>query len=91
MEKFLSIPVTGHGNQLISATNILFIKQASYAKTAIRYKDGGVVEITHAAVSNDDFRDFLQENLIAALQTSWATPVLLTDPPVAVSVIYLKL
>jgi hypothetical protein len=90
MEKFLSIPVIGHVNQLISATNILFIRQASYLKTGIYYKDGSVVEITHAAVSNDDFRDFLQENLIAALQNSWAIPVLLIDPPVAVSVIYLK-
>lgn len=90
MEKFLSIPVTGHGNRLISATNILFIRQASHAKTAIRYKDGRVLEITHATVSNDDFRDFLQENLIAALQASWSIPVLLTAPPVAVSVIVIK-
>jgi hypothetical protein len=89
MEKFLSFPLTGSTTQLVSATGIAIIEQASAITTTIAYKagnsSGDIITITHASVSNDDFRDFVQKQVVAALQKPWTEPVLEVVPPVAVS------
>ena len=76
MEKFLSIPVTDQQNQLVSATGIVLIVQASTTTVAIHYKsstgtDG--VTITHAAAAagSEAMRDAIQDAVVSALTTSW--------------------
>jgi hypothetical protein len=76
MEKFLSIPVTNEQNQLLSATGIVLIVQASTTTVTVHYKSStgtDVVTITHAAApaSNEAMRDALQDAVVAALGTSW--------------------
>jgi len=73
MEKFLSIPVTGQQDQLVSATDIKLIKQASTTTVTITYGGGKVVTITHATAGAGDRtqRDAIQSAVIAALQTVW--------------------
>jgi hypothetical protein len=74
MEKFLSIPVTGQQDQLVSATDIKLIKQASTTTVTITYGGGKVVTITHATnagASDRTQRDAIQSAVIAALQTVW--------------------
>jgi hypothetical protein len=93
MEKFLSFPISGSTTQLVSVTGIVIIEQASATTTTIAYKagnaSGDILTITHGSVANDDFRDFVQDQVRAALQTSWTNPVLTVVPPVAVSNIVL--
>jgi hypothetical protein len=48
MEKFLSIPVTNEQFQIVSATDIKLIEQASTTTVTITYGGGKVVTITHA-------------------------------------------
>ena len=76
MEKFLRFPISGSTYILVSATNIALISQLTGTTTAIYYKSGGsatdVVTITHASLINDGFRDFVQNQVINALQTPWA-------------------
>jgi hypothetical protein len=76
MEKFLKIPVTSEQFQIVSATGIVLIEQASTTTVTIAYKgDAGtdVVTITHAAAGAGDetMRDAIQDAVIAALQTPW--------------------
>lgn len=76
MEKFLSIPVTNEQNQLLSATGIVLIVQASTTTVTVHYKSStgtDVVTITHAAApsGNEAMRDALQDAVVAALGTSW--------------------
>jgi hypothetical protein len=76
MEKFLSIPVTDQQNQLVSATGIVLIVQASTTTVVINYKSStgtDVVTITHAAAGAGDesMRDAIQSAVVAALGTSW--------------------
>jgi len=89
MEKFLSFPISGSTTQLVSATGIVLVEQASATSTTIAYKGGStgtdILTITHASVSDDDFRDFVQEQIAAALTTEWTRPVFVVNPPVAVS------
>jgi hypothetical protein len=89
MEKFLKFPISGSTYRILSITGVLLVTQASATTTTLTYKNPNtsvdVVTITHASVSNDDFRDFVQKQIEAALQTSWAHPVYTVKPPVAVS------
>lgn len=76
MEKFLSIPVTSEQNQLVSATGIVLIVQASTTTVAIHYKSStgtDVVTITHAAAGagSEAMRDAIQAAVVSALTTSW--------------------
>ena len=76
MEKFLSIPVTNEQQQLVSATGIVLIVQASTTTVAIHYKSStgtDVVTITHAAApsGSEAMRDAIQDAVVAALGTSW--------------------
>ena len=73
MEKFLSIPVTNEQNQLVSATGIVLIEQASTTTVTISYSGGQVVTLTHATAGAgvEAERDAIQNAVIAALQTPW--------------------
>jgi hypothetical protein len=92
MEKFLSIPVTGEQNQLVSATGILLIEQASTTTVTIAYKSGStgtdILTITHATAGAGDetMRDAIQNAVIAALTTAWTKPAFVVNNlPYAVS------
>ena len=87
MEKFLSIPVTSEGNQLVAATNIVLIDAASATATTtvITYAGGKVVTLTHAAQVAFSMRDAIQNGVANALQTSWTNPVYEITVPQAVS------
>jgi hypothetical protein len=73
MEKFLSIPVTSEQRQLVQATGIILIEQASTTTVTIVYGGGKVVTLTHATAGAGDEtqRDAIQNAVVAALQTSW--------------------
>jgi hypothetical protein len=89
MEKFLSIPVTGQSNQLVSANNVILVETAEDSATAlttlITYAGGEIVTITHAAQVAFSMRTAVQDAIVSALQTSWHTPVYTMNPPQAVS------
>ena len=91
MEKFLSIPVTNEQNQLLSATGIVLIAQASTTTVAVYYKSStgtDVVTITHATApaSDESMRDAIQSSVVAALGTSWTNVAYeVTNLPFAVS------
>jgi hypothetical protein len=76
MEKFLSIPVTNEQRQLLSATGIVLIVQASTTTVTVHYKSStgtDVVTITHATAGagSEAMRDAIQNAVVAALTTSW--------------------
>ena len=73
MEKFLSIPVTSEQNQLVQASGIILIEQASTTTVTIVYGGSKVVTLTHATAGAGDEtqRDAIQNAVVAALQTSW--------------------
>jgi hypothetical protein len=89
MEKFLSIPVTSAGNQLVSATNVILVEAAADSATAtsttITYSGGKVVTLTHAAQVAFSMRDAIQDAIVNALGTSWTYVVFPTSVPQAVS------
>jgi hypothetical protein len=87
MEKFLSIPVTSAGNQLVAVTNVILVDAASATATAtaITYAGGKVVTLTHAAQVAFSMRDAIQNGIANALQTSWTNPVYAITVPQAVS------
>lgn len=87
MEKFLSLPVTSQGNQLISATNVILVDAASATATAttITYAGGKVVTLTHAAQVAFSMRDAIQNAIVNALGTSWTHVVFPTSVPQAIS------
>jgi hypothetical protein len=92
MEKFLKIPVTSEQYQLVSATGIVLIEQASTTTVTIAYKSGStstdVVTITHATAGSGDetMRDAIQDAVVAALQTPWyAVAYEVANLPYAVS------
>ncbi len=89
MEKFLSIPVTSQGNQLVSANNVILVESASDSATAtstlITYAGGKVVTLTHAAQVAFSMKLAIQNAIAAALQTSWTNVVYDVTVPQAVS------
>jgi hypothetical protein len=89
MEKFLSIPVTSQGVQLVSANNIVLVEAAADSATAvttlITYAGGKVVTLTHAAQVAFSMKLAIQTAIVAALQTSWANVVYDVTVPQAVS------
>ena len=93
MEKFLSIPVTGQQNQLISATSIVLVSQNSTTTLHVHYKSStatDVVTITHAAApaGNNSMRDAINDAIVKALGTSWTNVAYeVTSLPFAVSAI----
>lgn len=89
MEKFLSFPVTGRINQLVSATNIVLVEAAADSATAtstlITYAGGKVVTITHAAQVAFSMCDAIQLALASALATAWTNVVYVVQVPQAIS------
>ena len=73
MEKYLSIPVTSKGNQLISCNGILSVYSATAteADVVITYKSGTTATITSAAQVNFDMRNQIQDEIALALATGW--------------------
>ena len=87
MEKYLSIPVTDEGNQLITLSGIKLIVAASTTTTTITYGSSKVITITHAAVPANStiFRNYIQSEASAALSTSWTNVSMEIKPAYAVS------
>lgn len=87
MEKFLSIPVTGLGNQYVSVAGVKLIDEATSTATAttIHYMDGTTTTITHAADTAFSVLLALQTAMVSALQTNWQNPVWPVSLNVAVS------
>jgi hypothetical protein len=80
MEKFIYIPVTGHGNQMVSVTNVLFVYEsgAGATETIIYYNNGGGVSLTHDEDASYAVMNAIQDAMKAALQTSWTNVVPVT-------------
>ena len=71
MEKYLSIPVTGAGNQLVSCNGIVSISSGSSATNlVVTYKSGTTVTLvtTEAQIV---MRDQIQDEVALALATGW--------------------
>ena len=87
MEKFLSIPVTGEGNQLVSVSGIKLIDaaNATAADTLITYAGGKVTTVSVTAQVDFSMRDFLQDSMVEALQSPWRQVVHKVTPPQAVT------
>jgi hypothetical protein len=92
MDKFLSIPVTGQGVQLVPCNNLKLVEAASVTSTTLTYASGDVVTITHATVgaasgtnSGTQFRNFIQTAVQDALSTGWTNVSVEELPKYAVS------
>jgi len=86
MTKFLSIPVGSLGNILVSADEIKLIKQATDVSTVITYNNGKTVTFTHiTSVNTYNFRDIIQDAVVAILKDSWTNVVKDVVPAYAVS------
>lgn len=85
MEKFLSIPVTGLGDQYVSVVGVKLINQAVNTDTTIHYMDGTTTTITHAVDTAYSVLIALQTAMVSALQTNWQSPVWPVSLSVAVS------
>tara|TARA_R110002126_G_scaffold135489_1_gene279702 strand:- start:81 stop:374 length:294 start_codon:yes stop_codon:yes gene_type:complete len=92
MEKFLSVPVTNEQYQLVSATNVGLIEQASTTTVTVTYKTGGtgsdILTITHATAGAGDetMRDAIQDGVVKILGMKWTEVKLVMDSlPYAVS------
>jgi hypothetical protein len=77
MDKFLSIPVSGESNALVSVADVLSITRTSSTVSVINYLSGNTATITlgSAEGATNEFRDSLQEAMIEALATSWTDVV----------------
>ena len=95
MDKFISVPVTGETNFLVSVSDVIAIQigdasgPASNPTTAttITYNSGNKAVFTNGTVVGNEFRDSLQSAMTAALATSWTNVVADYVPPTAVSAI----
>lgn len=88
MEKFLNIPVTDEQSQMIPATGIQLVEQASTTTVTVLYKGGIALTLTHATAGAGDEtqRDAIEAAVVAALQTNWTKVVHdVDDLPYAVS------
>ena len=96
MEKFLNIPVTNEGNQLVPATDVKLVEVgaggAADTTTVITYGAGNTITLTHASVgtpsatnSGNQMRNFVQSSIVAALSTAWTEPAYEAIPDFAVS------
>ena len=72
MEKYLSIPVTGAGNQLVSCIGVLSVYSATDNATTvvITYKSGTVSTIT-TTQTYYAMRNQIQNAMTIALATGW--------------------
>ena len=88
MEKFLSIPVTNEQSQLVAASGVILVEQASTTTVTIAY-NARVTTITHAALGAgvETMRDQIQAAIVAALQQPWHQVTRAITPVAAVSAI----
>ena len=90
MEKFISIPVTGSANQLISSNHVIAVVSvtATPTLTTITYLSGKVVTITTGTQTNFSVRDAIQNAVAASAAITWSEPVyVIPSLPVACSLI----
>tara|TARA_R100001530_G_scaffold34531_1_gene27005 strand:- start:304 stop:579 length:276 start_codon:yes stop_codon:yes gene_type:complete len=86
MDKFISVPVTGETNFLVSVSDVIAITRTSTTENKITYNSGNTATITSGTeVAVNDFRDALQNAMVLALETSWTNVVFTFVPPTAVS------
>lgn len=90
MEKFLRIPVTNEQTQLVRASGVALVEQASTTTVTIQYAEGLILTITHATAGSgvETQRDAIQDAIVAVNQQSWQNPVktlTTNDLPFAVS------
>ena len=94
MDKFLSIPVTGEGSQLVPCNDLKLVEAASATSTVLTYGSGKVITITlsgtgvggaSATNSGTQFRSFIQSEVQEALITSWTLVSRVAIPTYAVS------
>ena len=74
MEKFIKIPVTNEGHQLVQANDIKLIERASTTSLTVGYGSGKVTTITYtpaSAAAAMDVRKTFESAIAAALSTSW--------------------
>ena len=84
MQKFLSIPVTGEQNQIVSCNDIKLIEVGDGSgsnpttTTTLFYGGGKKVTLTHAAVSagSEDMRDAIQDGVVQVLKQQWTEVIL---------------
>jgi len=86
MEKFLSIPVTGEGNQLVPVTDVKLISKTFNTQTSIYYGEKSKISLTHDVVTGTTFRNWLQSEMVKALQTNWTRASYSAIPPDAIAV-----
>ena len=90
MEKFISIPVTTTGNQLLSSNHVVAVYSASATGTTtlIYYMNGKTATLTHAAQAAYSVRDAIQAAITASLAYNWTEPVyVIPSLPAACSLI----
>lgn len=76
MDKYIRIPVTNEGSQLVQANDIKLIEQASTTTLTVNYGSGrkNTITFTPAAGSNlTGVRDTFQSAVGAALSTDWTS------------------
>jgi hypothetical protein len=84
MQKFLSIPVTGEQNQIVSCNDIKLIEVGDGSgsnpttTTTLFYGGGKKVTLTHAAVSagSEEMRDAIQDGVVQVLKQQWTEVIL---------------
>jgi len=80
MDKYIRIPVTNEGSQLVQANDIKLIEQASTTTVTLTYGGAAAQDIVTltlgaAMAANDvSVRDAVQDAMITALQTGWTSP-----------------
>lgn len=93
MEKFISLPVTGQPNQLISVVGVAMVSAgtgatnntATATTTVITYQTGRAITLTHAAQVAYDMRTAVQDAINNALATSWTNVTYVASVPRAIS------
>lgn len=70
MEKYLSIPVTGAGNQLISCNGVISVTSSATGNVTLTYKSGTAIVL---ATTQADYslRSQIQNEISLALATGW--------------------
>ena len=85
MDKFLSVPVSGQTNMLVSISDVIGIVDTSSTACTITYNSGNTVALGFAAWTGASFRDSLQSAMTAALATQWTNVVAPYVPPTTIT------
>ena len=77
MQKFLSIPIAGSTPQLLAINDVVNVRLTTTQKLNVTYSSGKIATLALGSVMSATdvaLRDRIQDDLIEALQTSWANP-----------------